>query len=113
MKLETKTGVFVPLDDFNRMAKADLLTEMQDQIIVVLVHYELRMPMAVPPTTTMEQLAKCIMTLAKIKYPISTNMKSAEGEIYAAADTLKLRRIVNGTPLFCIPATPVTPELKS
>ena len=103
MKLETKIGVFVPLDDFNRMAKADLLTKMQDHVVVVLVHNELRIPMGVPTTTTVGQLAKCLMALANIQYSISTDMRTADEERWDATDTLKLRRVTDGTPLFCVP----------
>lgn len=103
--LEIKTGVFLELDDYNRMRKADTLLKLENQTIIVLVHNNVRIAMAIPSSTKMYQLANCIMHLIGVEYPISTSMRTSDGCIIEAGRSLEQERIKDGTPFFAVPAS--------
>lgn len=103
--LETKTGVFLDLDDYNRMRKADMLLKLENQTIIVLVHGDVRISMAVPSSTKMYQLANCMMHLIGVEYAISTHMRTGDGCIHEAGRSLEQEGIKDGTLFFPIPAS--------
>ena len=103
IKLTTTAGTLMDTDRFNRLMVAeDLVGKIQDnQVLIVLVHGESRIPMCVPKSTQIHHLAHCFMHLMKPAYRISTAMLTADSVLHEPHRTLEECAINNGAVLFC------------